>query len=313
MACSLPDRFVPVFLIGDDEYIFIQILGEGIQGQAQLVLHVQSGEYRVRKVFKHKHTFVEIDDSAEKNEGRILEFLQTEASKSQMSPNIVTIHGSSNVVLATENTQDRMYMAVIYLFYCNGGELRRFIQADVPASILLRAVAQVAHALRFMYNNRVLHRDLHSGNIFAHFTSGSIIPDFYVGDFGAATSPRPARPTYFASDINRLLSTAQPLRLKTTTTGVVDELLRLVRNCEDSSGFPDLSRLLLIVDRAIAEEPVTEADLARIPGPCLPGITYYDSIGTCVSLGILGPHDIARVSLDSAGGFQSIELVSNPY
>lgn len=97
MAPPQITRYGPVFQDGDDIYIFIQVLGEGIQAQAQLVLHVQSGEYRVRKISKHMQTTEQIQDSPEKNERDILEFLNAQAVNSTESPRIVTLHGSSKV------------------------------------------------------------------------------------------------------------------------------------------------------------------------------------------------------------------------
>lgn len=60
--------YAPIFKDGADEYIFIQVLGQSIQGQAQLVLHVQSGEYRVRKISKHMNTLTNIQTSTDKHE-----------------------------------------------------------------------------------------------------------------------------------------------------------------------------------------------------------------------------------------------------
>lgn len=39
-----------LFVDGQDEYLFVKTLGCGPNSQAQLVLHLQTGELRVRKV-----------------------------------------------------------------------------------------------------------------------------------------------------------------------------------------------------------------------------------------------------------------------
>lgn len=76
MTTSQPDSYVAVFIDGEDQYIYIQSLGQGFQGQAQLVLHVQSGQYRVRKVDFHEQAFGDIQHSLTHHEGEILEALQ---------------------------------------------------------------------------------------------------------------------------------------------------------------------------------------------------------------------------------------------
>lgn len=324
MASSQNIMYGPVFKDGDNEYIFIQSLGEGIQGQAQLVLHVQSGEYGVRKISKEMQTIDEIKDSTAKNEYDTLEFLNGQAAHTTETPRIVTVHGSSKVAVHMPDAKGReqLYMPVLYLSYCNGEDADRILSG--PYSVVLRMIAQLAHTLKFMYDNKILHRDLHVGNIFVHFPEGSRIPDFYIGDFGLA-SETPDRPKYFINDIQHLRDMARNLDLRKDTKAVVNELNQLMRNeLEEKVGFPDLTRLLTLVDEAAANRPVVDGDLSFIVGPTRVQQRYQTTVEgvhadhTHYGLGIVGPYQVGQITVDADGNFQSLvsigeQVFQNPH
>ncbi|KAL1880028.1 polo-like kinase 3 [Diaporthe australafricana] len=49
-SLNLVTRYSHLFVDGEDQYLFVKNLGRGAYSRAQLVLHLQSGELRVRKI-----------------------------------------------------------------------------------------------------------------------------------------------------------------------------------------------------------------------------------------------------------------------
>lgn len=170
--------------------------------------------------------------------------------------------------------------------------------------IVLRRVAHLARALKFMCDNGVLNGDLHARNVFVHFPPGSRTPDFYIGDFGFASTS--GWHSYFASDIGKLRSLAYGLHLESDTMPVYEELKRLTENVEGNVGFPDLSRSLALVDKATEERPVMESCLGLYDsGPLDVVQRHHPNAESVVSApkSFIGPYQVGEVKVDAAGNF----------
>lgn len=311
---------MPVFKDRNDEYIFVSNLGEGVQGVAQLVLHIQTGEYRVRKAFNF-----EDPTSDANNEAHVLHILQAKASEIKPRPNIVTFHGSSP--------------GVVYLGFCNGGDLSE-LPDDAPASVVFRVVAQVLRSQVFMNESGVAHNDLHGGNIFAHYPEGACFPELYVGDFGQATAQRgpvskPNSDLFFASerleeikeqskqpfvnsDLQTLIDEAAALNEEADEQARRDEHMRAMQ-ATASASHPEeaasaytigarLSRLLDLAEKASAKNPMHIRDLQYFRRPDTPSITYFDSVEACMEsdIELQGPFQMAEVQVDANGVFRHL-------
>lgn len=192
MTSQTTIKYAHLFVDEDDQYLFVKNLGSGAQSYAQLVWHLQSGELRVRKVSVRRlsHTEKEKDDT----ERDLLTKLQERARETNLQPNIVRIFSGGDVPARQEQAEGpQKWHRVIWMSYMNGGHLNDFRIGcnerglTVPRLIILRLVQQVASALQFMYAKpAVLHRDMHSANIFLNWAGDSDLPDFCIGDFGQA-------------------------------------------------------------------------------------------------------------------------------
>lgn len=313
MNSSLKTRYVPVFKEMHDEYIFIRELGEGAQASAQLVLHLQSGEYRVRKAFNAMKP-----GKAATHEADILQILQVKASEVRSSPNVVTFHGSSP--------------GVVYLGFCNGGDLSE-LSENTPASVIYRLVAQVTRTLVFMHQNGVAHNDLHSGNVFVHYPEDVSLPEFYIGDFGHSTfqdepvSP-PTSDPWFAMEMLDILQRGSQVsfgdsyvqELKALGAALSEEANSYNDHapCESSAGFVNgnvasLRRMLNLAEQASAKNPMSIEDLQYLPRPDSPSITYFDSVEACMrsDIQLQGPFQMAEVRVDSNGVIQALARVDD--
>ncbi|KUI53194.1 putative serine/threonine-protein kinase roco8 [Cytospora mali] len=168
MASQTTMKYAHLFVDGDDQYLFVKILGNGDQSYAQLMWHLQSGKLRVRK---------------------------ERARKTSVQPNIVHMFSGGDVPARQQNPEDpQKRHRVAWVSYMNGGHLDDFRAGCserglvVPRPIILRLVHQIASALQFMYAQpAVLHRDLNSANILLSWAPGDgELPDFYISDFGRA-------------------------------------------------------------------------------------------------------------------------------
>lgn len=404
MATAKPNNYVPIFVEGDDEYVYVQELGVGFQAQAQLVRHTQSGEYRVRKISKIGEKAEQVEESLGQNEIDTLRFLQdaerqetedwyqtvflpaaehqyraksaarlrgqawygivfpededhsfepvqdemqlfrdfmtrevrpeanrlrqqavqeeAEAQGYNVSHNIVTLYSNSRLALPTNaetSPEDTEFMPVIYLSYCNGGDLNRFGKysrdSPTPASIVLRYVAQISHALSFMYDHGVVHADLEDRNIFIDFSIETNEPRFFLGDFGMAHGVDPEHTDYYNGDLRYLLTKLTILQSQNVVDNaivepLVRELTRMVENRTGMTGLPDLSVFVTLVNQAVVDFPVTQDDLLRIPGPLETTPTFYGSVQACSVADVVGTYRIGTVALDSTGALESLENIS---
>jgi serine/threonine protein kinase len=188
-------KFCQLFLDGDDQYVFIKLLGQGLSSQAQLVLHVQTGELRVRKV---SHQPLKHEDTKIEDREKVLFYLQEQAAMRQVHPHISYLYSAGDVPAAGSTTggdeDSTLWSRVSYSKYYNGGTVGDLYRAyaemgmAIPSTTIWRLMTQLVDALQFMSTcggAGVLHADLHCENIWLHYdgpTGG--VPDFYLGDFG---------------------------------------------------------------------------------------------------------------------------------
>lgn len=116
---KMSSRYAHLFLHGDDQYIFVDRLGTGNQGATQKVLHVQSGELRVRKV-TYERLKIEGESSQEYggSENAILTLLQESAHNRGARPNIVQFHGGADIPVSSQDSRSRQET---YSKFYNGG------------------------------------------------------------------------------------------------------------------------------------------------------------------------------------------------
>ncbi|CAN8101739.1 unnamed protein product [Discula destructiva] len=247
-------------------------------------------------------------------------------------PHIVTLHGNSLNALpavvnpAPQGEEEQRYLAVMYLPFYNGGDLQRISRtpgAVEPASIRLQWIAQMARALDYMYKppDNIVHWDLHEGDIFIHYPSGSTdtAPDFYMGDFGLAeiadADNDPTGQTR-TRDIQFLLDSLRYVYVRDMepVTRALEELTHIIDNRATilaTQLLPDMRTFLGLIEQAATENPVTAVDLAQLRGPLeLRGPTFYDSVDACSTQNILGSFQVGRVTVDTAGGIQGLEDIS---
>ncbi|POS69026.1 hypothetical protein DHEL01_v212581 [Diaporthe helianthi] len=208
-------RFCHLFLDGDDQYVFFTSLGYGSTSQAQLVLHVQTSELRVRKV-----SHLPLDQAATRIEDseKVLFLLREQAAKQGVQPHISHLYSASDVPAASSTGRNSgLWSRVSYSKYYNGGTVGDLYNAYVdmaqaiPSTTIWRLMTQLVDAVHFMSTcgeggGGVVHSDLHSENIFLHYDGapGSGVPDFYLGDFGNAVHGSQADPSRYRADIKSL-------------------------------------------------------------------------------------------------------------
>ncbi|KAK0667892.1 kinase-like domain-containing protein [Cercophora samala] len=205
------------------QYLFIRPLGTGVSCQAQLVRHLPTGEYRVRKVLHRRVPIGEelprnirytVDADIQaiiqfNNEAAIVDLLQKSTERNQ--PKIATLYSHSTQV----DEKKRKYTRVSYWSLSNGGDLDSFLadyQYHLPRPFILRFLSQILTTLQHLYTachdrlGPIVHNDLHAGNILLHYPSNapSPIPEFHLIDFGLAT---PLSPAFIADDNDFLLPT----------------------------------------------------------------------------------------------------------
>lgn len=80
----------------------------------------------------------------------------------------------------------------IAMFYCNGGDMRSYMQrlcherAVLPETFLVRLMLQVFSALEYSHSMRVIHRDIKPENVFLYRNSEKDTWSVMIGDYGVA-------------------------------------------------------------------------------------------------------------------------------
>lgn len=306
-------RFCHLFVDEADRYLFVKNLALGSYSRAQLVLHLRTGELRVRKV---SCEYLDEDEKNGEDREKVLFYLQEQAEKLGVQPHIARLI-SANDVTAAQGAGKVQWSRVSYMPYYNGGDVCQLYEAydesgqGMPSSLILRLLKQVVYALYFVSTCGVLHADLHDGNILIHHNRAlGGLPDFYIADFGAAeygglTSPwnRCTDDVYqLAQDLEKWLyagpMVAERDALWRYLDGVVHTLLMDIAS-EPVDHLPDLKPLLDVLQYAPAGPPET-FPIGYGPEPeevCMP--LYHTAEGDALNaMGVAGPWHLAQVSID---------------
>uniref|UniRef100_UPI00398F156E serine/threonine-protein kinase Nek4 n=1 Tax=Pristiophorus japonicus TaxID=55135 RepID=UPI00398F156E len=150
-----------------ERYLVIRTVGKGSYGEVQLVRHGKDVKQYVVKKLNLRSASSRERKSAEQ-EAQLLSQLR--------HPNIVTYRES------WEGNDGLLY---IVMGYCEGGDLYHKLKEQkgklLPESQVVEWFVQIAMALQYLHEKRILHRDLKTQNIF--LTKTNIIK---VGDLGIA-------------------------------------------------------------------------------------------------------------------------------
>lgn len=142
-----------------DEYILnLPKIGEGSYGEVYLTSKKNSKEiYATKKVEKQKimseklrqYFLNEIDILKKLNHPNIMQLIEIKSSH-------------NNIYLITE--------------YCNGGTLsenltmhQKLYKTPLPEKIVIHIMKQIADAVHYLHDNRIIHRDLKMENVLLHF------------------------------------------------------------------------------------------------------------------------------------------------
>ncbi|KAG6365671.1 hypothetical protein INS49_007282 [Diaporthe citri] len=319
--------FCHLFLDGEDQYLFVKNLGSGAYSQAQLVLHLQTGELRVRKVSR-RH----LDEEEKKKEDRekVLFYLQEQAAKLGVQPPIAHLF-SAHDVPAAQGMGKGKWSRVAYMKYYNGGDVCQLHEAyeesgqGMPSSLILRLLKQVVCALYFTGTCGVLHADLHDGNILIHHNAAlGGRPDFYIADFGAAERGALTdcmnRYTddvdHLSQDLDKWLYAGpkvddrdRDVLWRYLDAVVYTVLLNLASQPMDH--LPDLKPLIDVLQYAPAGPPET-LPVGYDPEPedaCVP-LYHISEQGALCAHGVAGPWHLAQVSIDRSTGHVSVVNIS---
>lgn len=314
-------RFCHLFLDGDDQYLFVKNLNFGANSQAQLVLHLQTGELRVRKVSRRY-----LDDQQKKKEDRekVLVYLQEQAAKLGIQPHIAHLF-SANDVPAAQGAGEGKWSRVAYMRYYNGGDVCQLCEAyeesgqGMPSSLILRLLKQVVYALYFTRTCEVLHADLHDGNIFIHHNRAlDGRPDFYLADFGAAEhgalTDQMSRYTddvdHLSQDLEKWLYAGPIVEERDVLWRYLDAVVHTVLvniARKPVNHLPDLKPVIDVLQYAPAGPPETfpvgydpEPEEARVP------LCHNSEEDALCAFGVAGPWHVAQVNINKSTGHVSV-------
>ena len=182
-------------------YLFVARLGNGNQGEIQLVWSVQDQSLCVRK-------------QPTKEVG------SCEVCMIRTHPSIPRLIAHADHTPAPQGSYCKP--ATTYWTWCNGGDLQLAVQnfksagKRAPEAFLWRLFQQILAALGHIHglDPPVVHRDVFCGNVFLHWLSETCkLPDFYLGDFGHAAlvgykiTATTARAASFSNDLSSLVYT----------------------------------------------------------------------------------------------------------
>lgn len=298
----------------------------GAHSQAQLVLHLQTGELRVRKVSVLR---LKEEDKETGNREKVLFYLQDEATKLGVQPHIAHLI-SLNDVPAGQFEGKETYSRVSYMKYYNGGDMGHLYKAynesgqAMPSSLILRLLRQAVSALYFTSTCDVLHADLHDDNFLIHHNAAlGGRPDFYIGDWGAAERGALTDPmNRFTDDVEALSIYLERWLYCGSKAGEGDELWRYLDgvvhpaivdlSLGPAGRLPDLRPLLDVLREAPAGPP--ETLLAGV-GPrgehTYVPLSHETQQNAFCAPGVAGPWHLAQVSIDRLTGHATVVSVSS--
>lgn len=318
-------RFCHLFLDGADQYLFVKNLGFGAKSQAQLVLHLQTGELRVRKVslkpLNENETKVE-------DKEKVLFYLQQEAAKLGLQPHMAHLFSATDVPAAPGKGKGK-WARVSYMKYYNGGDVCQLYEAydesgqGMPSSMILRLLKQVVCALYFASTYGVLHADLHDGNILIH--CNSVLggrPEFYIADFGEAERGALTNPMnrltddvyHLAYDLDKWLRAGPLLRERDALWRYLDAVVHtslLDIACKPTNHLPDLKPLLDILQNAPAGPPETlPVGFGPEPNDVFEPLYHATVEDALYELGVDGPWHLAQMSIEESTRHVTVVRVS---
>lgn len=145
-------------------YKLTRLLGGGAFGDVFLGEHIHIGTLAAIKVLKGNFSPQELDDF--KNEART----------------IATFKHSHIVQLLDFGIENNITPFMVMEYAANGTLRQRHRRGvQVPLVTVLSYVTQIAEALQYAHNNKIVHRDIKPDNIFVGSSN-----DILVGDFGIA-------------------------------------------------------------------------------------------------------------------------------
>ncbi|KAJ7998675.1 hypothetical protein DPEC_G00207340 [Dallia pectoralis] len=149
-----------------NDYIFIRVVGKGSYGEVNLVKHkTDRKQYVIKKL--NLSTSSKRERRAAEQEAQLLSRLR--------HPNIVTYR---------ESWEEDCQLYIV-MGFCEGGDLYHRLKQQkgelLPERQVVEWFVQIAMALQYLHEKRILHRDLKTQNIF--LTKTNIIK---VGDLGIA-------------------------------------------------------------------------------------------------------------------------------
>jgi len=155
----------------EDEYQLQRSIGNGSFGQVYLVLHKEEQREYVMK---------SIELQTASDEGRQQMELEVQLLKSMQHPNIVAYR---------ESFVDDSGHLCIFMEYCEHGDIFSYLQdlrrTQMPSEAqLLEWFTQIVWALQALHQQKILHRDLKTQNIFLAGSRQQLAAK--LGDFGVA-------------------------------------------------------------------------------------------------------------------------------
>lgn len=129
-----------------DVYEIIKTIGSGSFGQVYLARHKREGKHYVIKRVKTRDMSQKDLENTE-NEVRLLQKIR-----------------HSNIVAYKDSYVDREQYLNIVMIYCDGGDIYSKIKAskgkNFSESQIIDWLAQMALALLYLHNRKILHRDM---------------------------------------------------------------------------------------------------------------------------------------------------------
>ncbi|XP_070544403.1 inhibitor of nuclear factor kappa-B kinase subunit alpha-like [Ptychodera flava] len=155
---------------------FVEVLGTGRYGTVSLLKHRQFG-YKVALKERSKA----VNDKTMVHWRREVEIVQTLEHE-----NVVK---ALHVVELLEKSEDGE-VSKLPLEYCNGGDLRKVLRkpencCGLQEPTIRDLVSQLAAAIEYLHNNKIMHRDIKPENITLHYAEDNKVV-YKLTDFGYA-------------------------------------------------------------------------------------------------------------------------------
>lgn len=145
-----------------DVYEIIKTIGSGSFGQVYMARHKREGKHYVIKRIKTRDMEKKDLENTE-NEVRLLQKIR-----------------HSNIVAYKDSYIDREQYLNLVMIYCDGGDMYSKIKQNKGKNFseeqILDWLVQIALALFYLHERKILHRDMKTQNIF--LKNGKVSPNF---------------------------------------------------------------------------------------------------------------------------------------